>query len=202
MKTIHIATLALLFTASAHANPFWLFARGAAGRAVVTDAAATAAVRTAAARSAYQGALRGSTAGAARNSSLADAANVAQLYSSLSNSAPAQEGFRQPQPPTQQLNNQYVGAVGRLKAVFTLTWNSNGSVTGTYFNPTRDGSQYYALEGFNPSEGVLELNEYTGDVRTARIRLTKQISPGWIAWTGKMYNTDGRVLDISMQRER
>lgn len=202
MKAIHIATLALIFTTAAQANPFWLFARGATGRAVATDAAATAAVRTAATRSAYQGALRGSTAGAARNSSLANAVNVAQLYSSLNNPGPSQREYHQPHPPSQQPNNQYVGAVGRLKAVFSLTWNNDGSVTGAYFNPTRDSRQYYSLEGFNISEGVLELNEYTDDVRTARIHLKKQISPGWIVWSGKMFNADGRVLDVSIQRER
>lgn len=102
----------------------------------------------------------------------------------------------------QALSHVYVGSVGRMKAVFALNWGNDGQVTGVYCNPTRDANRIYELTGNNPSEGVLVLNEYTDGALSAKISMTKEVSPAWIAWSGKMQNTDGRVLSITFQRER
>ena len=104
------------------------------------------------------------------------------------------------QPGT--LAHVYVGSVGRLKAVFSLDWAANGTVSGVYCNPTRDASMIYTLIGDNPREGFIRLREYTHSNLTARLELRKSLTPGWIIWSGKMHNTDGRVLDVTFQRER
>lgn len=101
-----------------------------------------------------------------------------------------------------ELAHVYIGSVGKLKAVFSLNWGNDGKVTGVYCNPTRDASMIYSLVGANLKEGQLTLSEFTHDQQTARIILTKSISPGWIMWSGKMHNTDGRVLNVKFQRER
>ncbi len=96
----------------------------------------------------------------------------------------------------------YIGSVGRLRAALSLTWRPDGSVTGSYLYPTRDANQIYDLKGSNPSEGTLTLQEYTAGTVTANISLRKEVSPAWIIWKGRMFNTDGRTFDIAFQRER
>jgi hypothetical protein len=102
----------------------------------------------------------------------------------------------------QSLSHIYVGSVGHLKAIFSLYWGNDGNVSGVYCNPTRDATRIYELSGSNSAEGVLALNEYTDGMISARINLTKEISPAWVIWKGKMHNTDGRELDVIFQRER
>lgn len=49
---------------------------------------------------------------------------------------------------------------------------------------------------------ILYLEEYTGSTISARINLTKQTTATEIIWAGKMHNTDGRVFDMRMVRQR
>jgi len=100
------------------------------------------------------------------------------------------------------LSHIYVGSVGKLKAVFSLSWGYGGRVSGVYCNPTRDADKIYELSGSNVADGRLVLNEYTDGSLSARIDLVKDTSPAWIIWKGKMHNTDGRVIDVAFQRER
>lgn len=97
--------------------------------------------------------------------------------------------------------SRYTGKVGRLEAIYDIRWNSDDSVTGTYSYPSRPGA-VYRLDGHNREQGKLYLEEYTGDVLSARCFLTKRIADGQILWEGEMRNTDGRVLPMTMARVR
>ncbi len=94
----------------------------------------------------------------------------------------------------------YVGTVGSRSAIFILTWQPDGNVTGQYNHPDDGPSVVYQLRGSNTSEGQLVLTEYTGSSQSAIITLKKSISQGLISWNGKMHNTDGRVMPVSLTR--
>ncbi|MDF1859468.1 MAG: hypothetical protein P1U87_04600 [Verrucomicrobiales bacterium] len=96
---------------------------------------------------------------------------------------------------------EYHGHVGKLDAVFSLDWQDDGTVTGTYSYPDRPGKTY-RLAGTNPREGVLILDEFTGKKKTARCKLTKKLTGDQIIWVGKMFNRDGRVFEMSFRRLR
>ena len=87
--------------------------------------------------------------------------------------------------------NLYEGMVGAQRAVFTLTWNADGKVNGTYHCPGGSG-KVYVLRGSNPDQGELVLNEYTSGTHTATCYLTKSNEQGNIVWRGVMHNNDGR----------
>lgn len=95
----------------------------------------------------------------------------------------------------------YRGSVGKLEAVFSLEWHDDGSVSGLYSHPSRPGVRY-SLEGSNPAEGELYLEEYTGNTLSARCYLSKSVRNGVIVWSGEMRNTDGRVLPMQFARTR
>ena len=95
----------------------------------------------------------------------------------------------------------YRGAVGKLEAVFSLDWHYDGSVSGVYSHPSRPGVSY-TLEGSNPADGELYLEEYTGNTLSARCYLSKRVRNGAIVWSGEMRNTDGRVLPMYFSRTR
>jgi hypothetical protein len=96
---------------------------------------------------------------------------------------------------------EYRGRVGNLAASFSLDWHDDGTVSGTYSYPDRPGTTY-RLVGVNPREGILMLEEFTGDRKTARCELTKRLTGDKIVWAGKMFNTDGRVFRMSFRRSR
>lgn len=96
----------------------------------------------------------------------------------------------------------YSGNVGKLKAEYSLTWGSNGRVSGTYTYPTRSSGTVYKLEGFNREEGKLYLEEYTGSKLSAKCALVKEVSNGNIIWRGTMFNTDGRELPMTLIRKQ
>jgi len=98
-------------------------------------------------------------------------------------------------------STDYTGKVGKLGAVFSLDWASDGSVAGVYHYPARPGVRY-ALRGSNPSEGKLYLEEFTDGALTARCHLVKRIEDGRIVWEGTMANMDGRRLPMSFSRAR
>ena len=97
----------------------------------------------------------------------------------------------------------YVGSVGTHSAVFVLTWQPDGNVTGHYYHPDNSGV-IFKLKGKNTALGELVLTEYAADVQSAIISLKKSTSHGLIVWSGKMHNTDkhdSRVLDVSFTRK-
>jgi hypothetical protein len=96
---------------------------------------------------------------------------------------------------------EYEGTVGKMKAVFSLDWQDDGTVTGTYAYPDRPGT-VYTLRGKNAAEGELYLEEYTGDEFTARCYLGKVITDGVIIWRGEMRNSDGRAFPMEFSRRR
>ena len=97
--------------------------------------------------------------------------------------------------------NDYQGSVGKMKAVFSLTWHDDRTVTGTYSYPDRPGL-VYRLSGNNPREGQLYLEEYTGNTLSARCFLQKELTGSAIVWKGRMVNTDGREFPMHFARAR
>lgn len=95
----------------------------------------------------------------------------------------------------------YRGKVGALEASFSLEWGDDGSVYGSYQYDNRPGV-IYGLDGSNPAEGELYLEEFTGNKLTARCQLKKVITDGAIVWRGEMHNLDGRVLEMEFARGR
>lgn len=104
---------------------------------------------------------------------------------------------------TQQIGNfsksEYTGYVGRMYAEFELTWSANGEVAGTYTYPGKRRT-IYLLKGENVREGVLRLEEYTGNELTATIHLRKSIDGTQVVWSGVMKNTDGREFPVEIRR--
>lgn len=95
---------------------------------------------------------------------------------------------------------EYRGTVGKLSAIFTLDWNEDGSVKGSYYHPARPGVTYQ-LAGKNLSAGTLYLEEFSGPKLTARCDLSKQVNGDVISWVGEMRNLDGRTFPLSFARE-
>ena len=95
----------------------------------------------------------------------------------------------------------YSGTVGKSQADFTLIWQDEGRLTGSYFHP-KGKAIVYQLEGSNPSDGVLALRELTNGNLTANITLTKATQDGKIVWSGTMENTDGRKIPVSFSRRQ
>lgn len=95
----------------------------------------------------------------------------------------------------------YRGKVGKLEAAFSLEWGDDGSVRGSYQYDNRPGA-IYGLDGSNPAEGELYLEEFTGNQLTARCHLKKVVTNGSIVWRGEMHNLDGRVFPMEFARDR
>lgn len=96
--------------------------------------------------------------------------------------------------------SDYQGAVGKMAAVFSIDFNDDGTVSGTYSYPARKGV-VYRLAGSNPRQGELYLEEYTGQALSARCYLSKKVVGSTVIWEGTMKNTDGRQLAMSFSRK-
>ncbi len=84
------------------------------------------------------------------------------------------------------------GTVGKMQAVFTLTFNTNGNtVTGTYYNNAKP-QKIYDLRG-SINGNSLQLNEYTNGILSAKCVL-EAYDHG--CYSGTMYNTDGRTFPM------
>jgi hypothetical protein len=94
----------------------------------------------------------------------------------------------------------YTGKVGSKEAYLTIEWPKGSSkragwfISGSY--TVIESGKTYQLRGQNPRQGQLVLEEYTGDRRTATIRLKKSKFRGKIVWSGTMYNTDKRKIPV------
>ncbi len=93
----------------------------------------------------------------------------------------------------------YSGKVGAQDAIFTLRWQDDSVVTGSYFCPSGKRISY-ELRGENQTAGRLNLDEYTHGQLTAKIVLLKAGDTGKITWQGMIYNLDGRSLPVSFTR--
>ena len=96
--------------------------------------------------------------------------------------------------------SDYQGAVGKMAAVFSIDFNDDGTVSGTYSYPARKGV-VYRMAGSNPRQGELYLEEYTGQALSARCYLSKKVVGSTVIWEGTMKNTDGRQLAMSFSRK-
>lgn len=86
------------------------------------------------------------------------------------------------------------GNVGRLPAVFRLTFNNNKKqITGTYYYPKRPGIIYNISGTIN--NHAITLNEYTAGNLTATCTLETKDDQ---CYTGMMNNKNGRVIDMNI----
>lgn len=118
---------------------------------------------------------------------------------------PPDRGLPKPAPPKAipiSSSSRYTGNVGRLQANYSITWNPDGTVSGTYTYPTRNDGVVYRLIGNNHTDGQLYLEEYTGAKITARIKLSKSVTGNEVVWSGTMQNTDGGTFPMKMTRSR
>lgn len=87
-----------------------------------------------------------------------------------------------------------LGHVGKLSAHFQLEINySKGRIEGTYYYPSRPGKNYLLSGTLKGRQ--MELSESLNNEITATCELELQDQH---CYQGKMNNTDGRVLDMSI----
>ncbi|MBX0290125.1 hypothetical protein K3G63_06725 [Hymenobacter sp. HSC-4F20] len=89
----------------------------------------------------------------------------------------------------------YGGKVGKLSAVYKLTFGSNRAITGSYYYPNRP-SVSYKLQGQVNDDGSIELREYTKGNLSAACTLDK--ADGSACFEGTMQNTNGRTFPMSI----
>jgi hypothetical protein len=94
---------------------------------------------------------------------------------------------------TQAQPSVWRGNVGQAPATFSLRWQSDGTVQGSYFY-TNNPDQVYTLTGRETADGELELTEYTGEQESATCHLTLADD----CYSGTMDNTDGRTLPMKV----
>lgn len=96
--------------------------------------------------------------------------------------------------PTITVSKSLKGNVGKLEAIYSLSWYSDGTINGTYKYTSRSNIEY-TLQGRDLKNGNIELTEYTGSNISAKCNLTMQNN----CYVGKMNNTDGRLLNMTMR---
>jgi hypothetical protein len=95
--------------------------------------------------------------------------------------------------PTQTATKSLTGNVGKLKAIYNLTWNQDGTIHGTYRYPKRPDTRY-TLTGKDLGNGNIQLTEYTGNAISATCNLSLQGN----CYVGQMNNTNGKTLKMTM----
>ncbi|NQU51282.1 MAG: hypothetical protein HQ522_01965 [Bacteroidetes bacterium] len=111
-------------------------------------------------------------------------------YNKSFNNAPSSTNSNQSIATT---TKTFSGNVGKLQAYYNLTWNSDGTIYGTYYYPSRPNISY-TLKGKDLGNGNIHLTEYTGSDVSANCNLSLQGN----CYVGQMNNTDGRVFKMTM----
>jgi len=101
--------------------------------------------------------------------------------------------FEQNRVRSNPQKKSYTGKIGKSDAQYELVWNSDGTIDGIYRNPKKPNVTYL-LKGKDWGHGKVLLTEFTGDAVSANCELFLQNS----CYSGKMNNTDGRVLQMTM----
>ncbi len=97
------------------------------------------------------------------------------------------------------LKSYYKGKIGSSPVSVRLGFNSDRVVTGYYIS--HKTGREYELKGDNIIDGVLSLREYTNGRYTADLELKKSWRNNRLIWHGKMHNKDGRVVDVTIEKE-
>jgi hypothetical protein len=85
------------------------------------------------------------------------------------------------------------GNVGKLQAVFNLTFNfGTKKIQGSYYYPARQ-NVVYEITGIISSTGI-ELTEFTSNVKTATCSLNNFDN----CYNGQMYNINGKQYDMNV----
>ncbi len=112
-----------------------------------------------------------------------EADSLAKIQSTLNNNIMSKSG-------------EYNGSVGNLGAKFSLHWNNDNTIEGTYFYPAQ-ANITYTLKGTDAGNGNIELTEYTGNAISAHCHLQANGN----CYNGKMNNTDGRQFNMQFCKE-
>lgn len=96
-------------------------------------------------------------------------------------------------------SSHYYGKVGSSVIDVTLNWLANGTVRGSY--RSRSTGNTYQLAGDNTVSGFLYLDEFTSGNLSARVLLIKKNINGTVHWSGSLFNTDGRVKQLSFTKK-
>ncbi len=95
--------------------------------------------------------------------------------------------------PTITVTKTLKGSVGKLEAIYSLNWYSDGTINGTYNYPAQPNI-IYTLQGRDLQNGALELTEYVNSNISANCNLTLQGN----CYVGQMNYTDGRHIKMTM----
>lgn len=107
-----------------------------------------------------------------------------------------------PLPPSRANSSSiYSGSVGNSASTFTLSWNKNKTVTGSFYY---NGSQndVYTISGSNVPEGQASIDVFDGSRAIGTMKLFKSISGNKICWTGSYYQSGGGSAPVSLCRYR
>lgn len=91
-------------------------------------------------------------------------------------------------------HRQHTGQIGKFAATYSIDWQPNGVLTGSYYNDQNPGA-IYRLTGVANAAGELHLVEFTRGRQSARCEL--KLKDG--TYTGTMFNTDGHQFPMSLE---
>lgn len=117
---------------------------------------------------------------------------VAEATSSQ-DSVTDEAAVKQPSWPTG--HQQHRGQVGKQTATFSIDWQPDGVLSGSYFND-QNPSTIYRLTGAANAGGELRLVEFTRGRQSARCVLQLQGD----TYVGTMTNTDGQQYPMSLEK--
>ena len=92
-------------------------------------------------------------------------------------------------------HQQHRGQVGKQAATFSIDWQADGVLSGSYFND-QSPSTIYRLTGVATAGGELRLVEFTRGHQSARCVLHLQGE----SYVGTMTNTDGQQHPMSLEK--
>lgn len=91
-------------------------------------------------------------------------------------------------------HREHHGQVGQLYATYSLDWQTNGELSGSYFYNEKPNTIYRLTGSVSPS-GELHLLEFTRGRQSARCTLQWQGN----GYQGTMHNTDGQQFDMTLE---
>ncbi|MDQ2769480.1 MAG: hypothetical protein M3Y54_03150 [Bacteroidota bacterium] len=99
------------------------------------------------------------------------------------------------QPSWPMGHQQHKGQVGKQAATFSIDWQPDGVLSGSYSNDQNPGT-IYRLTGAATASGELRLVEFTRGRQSARCVLQLQGE----TYVGTMTNTDGQQFPMSLEK--
>lgn len=107
-----------------------------------------------------------------------------------------------PLPPSRaNSSSNYSGSINNSGSTFSLSWNKNRTVTGSfYYNGMPN--LIYTLSGTNFRDGEADIKVYDGTAVAGTIKIYKNIGGNKVCWSGSFYQSDGATVPVSFCRYR